>query len=212
MESQNVNSINISQFYQMKKKRYEKQLEKKNNLEKQIELLKKSGFKKLIKTFFYYLKRVVITIFAMLLISSASFLLFAPKILTAEEDFQESFMEDLKEKYLKEVASNLAEAFIEGMQDGFTHDEAGILNALDLVLERKIIKDLKVAFNWLGFLLILFALALISSMRLNGKLRKSDLKLNEVELFSRSTIIDFVAEIEEEAKELKLLEEIIKES
>jgi hypothetical protein len=216
MESENVTINNLSKFYQMKKERYEKQLERKLNLLKQGELYKKSKVKKSIQALYYYSKKSITAILAILLILMALGLWFVPNWLIGDEDYQVELIESIKEEYLKEFGRNISDALIEIAKDDYVYDEDEFedtfFKAIDLALEKSIKEDVNIFFRLVSILLILFALVLFSSIRLNKKLRKSNLRINEVEIFSQSTIKEFSIEVEEAAKELKLLEGIINES
>jgi hypothetical protein len=205
-------NANIDKFYKFKKERYKRLLSKKNELEKQNERFKKTGFKKHLKTFIYYFKKTFTIIFALVLFAVSVMLFIAPEMIIAHEDFNEELMEAFKEEYLKEAGKTLSEAVVEVAQEGFIYEEDAIWESFDLALEKMIMEDIRESLKWFSGLFLLFAILVLFSTRLNKKLRKCNLRLNDTENITKTTINDYFALIEEEAKELKLLEGIIKES
>jgi hypothetical protein len=197
----------ITDVITAKQQRVEKLLTKQNEFDDIISLHNATKLKLKVGSFFYHFKKFFLTLIIIALLAGSLTLLIYPKIILQSEELGDFLISintlSLVDLSVRSFANSVYELKL-------TYDINSESELIEAIFYHIIVSDLLNKIRLFGALVLIIAFIMIFSVRQTTKLRKVKKRIAYLEAYSVSIIKDFTDNINAEAEELKLMENIIK--
>lgn len=162
--------------------------------------------------FYYFTKRYLVLLFAFSLLFGGLFFYIYPDIVLSDENFKNSLLKEYKMSYYLDAEDKFSDGLVNLIKNG---DESGIdafLSGIDNSLEITAEKDILALIKILAVFIIFISVILWYISRLTKKLQKRNALIKNADSLSKDILLDYKKTIEEEAKELEMLKQLLKEA
>jgi hypothetical protein len=204
---QNYTQPSISNVINTKQQRVEKLLKQKNDFDRIISLHNATKLKLKVGSFFYHFRKFITSVIIIALLISSVVLIFYPGIVLQWEDLSEVLISTNTISYIFTTASSFSRDVRNLKSEYNIHNEEDLINAIFYkIIETDLLNKIRIFAILIGILAFIMAF----SVRQTTKLRKVKKRITYLEDYSVNIIKDFTDNINAEAEELKLMENIIK--
>lgn len=179
--------------------------ERKKELENLDIDLSVSKFSRSFRTFYYFLKRLILIPASILLILGSLFVFFSAQEILDSTKYKDELINSYKSSYVELAGKTFNESVYGLLRSNNRIDVDNFVNELDKSIEKTAEEDIIFTFKFLAIGIILLGITLLYVSRLTKKLKKRNSLISKADTITQDIIKYYKLTIEEEEKELAAL-------
>lgn len=179
--------------------------ERKKELENLDLDLSVSKFSRAFKTFYYFLKRLILIPLSIVLIVGALIVFFSAQEVLDATEYRDELVDSYKASYVELAGKTFKEGVYGLLTSNNRIDAENFVNELDKSIEKTAEEDIIYTFKFFAIGIIFLGITLLYVSRLTKKLKKRNSLISRADTITQDIIKYYRLTIEEEAKELEAL-------
>lgn len=179
--------------------------ERKKELESLDIELSVSKFSRSFRTFYYFLKRLILIPLSIVLLVGALLLFFSPQEALDATNIKDELVDSYKASYVELVGKTFKESVYGLLMSNDRLDAENFVKELDMSIEKTAEEDIIYTIKFFAVGIILLGVTLLYVSRLTRKLKKRNSLISKADTITQDIIKYYKVTIEEEDKELEAL-------
>lgn len=204
-----MNQTQLNEFLLKKTERQSILRERKKQLENIDAELFSSKFSRSFRNLYYFLKRLILIIFSILLLGSGLFFYLNPEIVFEDEQLKKEMVANVKESYQEFAGETLKDGVYGAVTSNDPNKFNVFVNELEKSLEKAAEEDILFVVEFFGVIFLILGLSFLYISRLTKKLKKRNKLISKADSLTQDILRDYQLTIDEEEKELQLLKDLV---
>lgn len=162
--------------------------------------------------FYYFIKRYLVLFLAFILLFAGILFLIYPDIVFSDENVKDTILKEYKLSYYLEAEDKFSDGLVSAIKNGDESVVNAFMEGIDDSIEKTAEKDVLALVKLLAVFVLFMSVILWYISRLTKKLQKRNALIKSADSLAKDILLDYKNTIEEEAKELKMLKQLLKET
>jgi len=205
-----MNTKELAAFLKRKEQRQEVLEARLEELEQLDVTLFGSKFGRFFGTTYFYLKRFLTLVTGLILILIGLIFIVNHNKLVDNDNYNRELLAKYKLEYQNTNGSRLSDVFSQAEDSIGTEEAAIIVAGIDRAIATAVTEKVTSYYRNLGILMIIAGVFMLYISRMVKQLRRRNSKISNVETITQNVIASYSETITDEAKELALFKELIK--
>jgi len=168
-----------------------------------------SKFSRSFRNLYYFLKRLVLIILAIVLLGGGLYFYVNPEFVFKDDELKKEMITDVRMVYEEFAGETLKDGIYEVVTSNDPNKFNVFVNELQRSLEKTAEEDILFMVQFFGVVFLLLGLSFLYISRLTKKIKQRNKLISKADSLTQDVLRDYAITIEEEEKELQMLKDLV---
>jgi len=168
-----------------------------------------SKFSRSFRNLYYFLKRLVLIILAIVLLGGGLYFYVNPEFVFKDDELKKEMITDVRMVYEEFAGETLKDGIYEVVTSNDPNKFNVFVNELQRSLEKTAEEDILFMVQFFGVVFLFLGLSFLYISRLTKKIKQRNKLISKADSLTQDVLRDYAITIEEEEKELQMLKDLV---